>query len=257
MEAATADCSSWQEPKQADCATRLQQADCDYPSTAKVWQTLNIGKAPGIPNNLIIFGAVHGQMSRHCLGVVCQTLLVLRYNKRIRDKAAAAQKDVRQGCSRRTERQGCSRLTERQQAAAGGQSGGRLQQVDRAAAGCSRSALFMIPVRFGSSKSLSGWSLRSAKSTGSAHPVVPARTLASAALLSQVLHVLSQVLQCSHKCCMCSHKCCKPRCQGGPQVADVRANAAASADCCSAFAHPPRHMHRMRGSFYMLQSQTV
>ena len=79
MEAATADCSSWQEPKQADCATRLQQADCDYPSTAKVWQTLNIGKAPGIPNNLIIFGAVHGQMSRHCLGVVCQTLPVLRY----------------------------------------------------------------------------------------------------------------------------------------------------------------------------------
>ena len=33
-----------------------------YPSTAKVWQTLNIGKAPGIPNNQIISGPVHGQM---------------------------------------------------------------------------------------------------------------------------------------------------------------------------------------------------
>ena len=50
-----------------------------YPSTAKVWHTLNIGKAPGIPNNLIISGAVHGQMSRDCLGVVCQTLPVVRY----------------------------------------------------------------------------------------------------------------------------------------------------------------------------------
>ena len=46
--------------------------------TGKVWQTLNIGKAPGIPNNLIISGAVHGQMSRHCLGVAGQTLPVLR-----------------------------------------------------------------------------------------------------------------------------------------------------------------------------------
>ena len=50
-----------------------------YRSTANVWQTLNVGKAPGVSNNLIIFGAVHGQMSRHCLGVVCQTLPVLRY----------------------------------------------------------------------------------------------------------------------------------------------------------------------------------
>ena len=52
-----------------------------YPSTAKVWQTLNIGKSSRIPNNLIISGAVHvhGQMPGHCLGVVCQTLPVLRY----------------------------------------------------------------------------------------------------------------------------------------------------------------------------------
>ena len=41
-------------------------------------EPLNIGKTPGIPNNLIISGAVHGQMLRHCLGVVCQTLPVLR-----------------------------------------------------------------------------------------------------------------------------------------------------------------------------------
>ena len=47
-----------------------------YPSTAKVWQTLNTGKAPRIPNNLIISGAAHGQMRGHCLGVVCQTLPV-------------------------------------------------------------------------------------------------------------------------------------------------------------------------------------
>ena len=33
-----------------------------YPSTAKVWQTLNIGKSSKIPNNLIISGVVHGQM---------------------------------------------------------------------------------------------------------------------------------------------------------------------------------------------------
>ena len=50
-----------------------------YPSTAKVWQTLNIGKSSRIPNNLIISGVVHGQMPGHCLGVVCQTLPVLRY----------------------------------------------------------------------------------------------------------------------------------------------------------------------------------
>ena len=50
-----------------------------YPSTAKVWQTLNIGKSPRVLNNLIISGAVHGQMRGHCLGVVCQTLPVLRY----------------------------------------------------------------------------------------------------------------------------------------------------------------------------------
>ena len=44
-----------------------------YPTNGEVWQTLSIGKAPGITNNLIISGAVHCQMSRHCLGVVCQT----------------------------------------------------------------------------------------------------------------------------------------------------------------------------------------
>ena len=49
-----------------------------YPSTAKVWQTLNIGKLPRVPNNLIISRLVHGQMPGHCLGVVCQTLPVLR-----------------------------------------------------------------------------------------------------------------------------------------------------------------------------------
>ena len=57
---------------------RFQQGSV-YPSTANVWQTLNIGKAPGFPNNLNSSGAVHGQMSRHCLGVVWQTLPVLRY----------------------------------------------------------------------------------------------------------------------------------------------------------------------------------
>ena len=46
-----------------------------YPSTAKVWQTLNIDKSSRIPNNLIISGAVHGQISEHCSGVICQTLL--------------------------------------------------------------------------------------------------------------------------------------------------------------------------------------
>ena len=51
---------------------------CEYPSTAKVWHTLNIGKSPRVTNNLIISGAVHGQMAAHCLGVVCQTLPVLR-----------------------------------------------------------------------------------------------------------------------------------------------------------------------------------
>ena len=49
-----------------------------YPSTAKVRQTLNIGKSSRTPNHLII-SAVHGQMPGHCLGVVCQTLPVLRY----------------------------------------------------------------------------------------------------------------------------------------------------------------------------------
>ena len=48
----------------------------------KVWQTLSIGKSSKIPHNLIISGAVHGQMPGHCLGVVCQTLPVLRYYRR-------------------------------------------------------------------------------------------------------------------------------------------------------------------------------
>ena len=43
----------------------------DYPSTAQVWQTLKIGKSPRFPNNLIISGAVHGQISEQWLGVVC------------------------------------------------------------------------------------------------------------------------------------------------------------------------------------------
>ena len=49
------------------------------PSTANVWQTLNTGKSPRVPKNLIISGAVHGQISEHCLGAVCQTIPVLRY----------------------------------------------------------------------------------------------------------------------------------------------------------------------------------
>ena len=37
-----------------------------YRSTGKVWQTPNIGKPPRGPNNLIISGAIHGQISEHC-----------------------------------------------------------------------------------------------------------------------------------------------------------------------------------------------
>ena len=44
-----------------------------YRSTGKVWQAMNIGKAPGIPNNLIFSRAMHGQISGHGVGVVCQT----------------------------------------------------------------------------------------------------------------------------------------------------------------------------------------
>ena len=39
----------------------------------------NTGKLPRIPNNLIISGAVHGQISGPCLGVVCQTVAGLGY----------------------------------------------------------------------------------------------------------------------------------------------------------------------------------
>ena len=49
-----------------------------YRSTRQVWQAVNIGKAPRIPNNLRMSGAVHGQIASHCSGVVCQTLPVLR-----------------------------------------------------------------------------------------------------------------------------------------------------------------------------------
>ena len=59
--------------------TLAELGQSGYPSTAKVWQTLNIGQSPRVPNNLIISGVVHGQMPGHCLGVVCQTLPVLRY----------------------------------------------------------------------------------------------------------------------------------------------------------------------------------
>ena len=49
-----------------------------YRSTGKVWQAVNIGKARSKPSNSILSGAVHGQISGHCLGVVGQTLAVLR-----------------------------------------------------------------------------------------------------------------------------------------------------------------------------------
>ena len=56
----------------------LVRCSC-YPSTGKVWQTLNIGESSRVPNHQTVSGAVHGQMSGHCGGVVCQTLPVLRY----------------------------------------------------------------------------------------------------------------------------------------------------------------------------------
>ena len=59
------------------CGCALRTTCQHYRSTAQVWQTLNIGKSPRAPNNLIISGAVHGQIGEHCLGVVCQTLAVL------------------------------------------------------------------------------------------------------------------------------------------------------------------------------------
>ena len=56
---------------QVRCAPPPQRARASkwrasQPSTAwqaQVWQTLNIGKSPCVPNNLIISEAVHGQMS--------------------------------------------------------------------------------------------------------------------------------------------------------------------------------------------------
>ena len=42
-----------------------EMGDEHYRSTGKVWQTLIIGKSPRTPNNLIISGAVHGQISGH------------------------------------------------------------------------------------------------------------------------------------------------------------------------------------------------
>ena len=37
--------------------------------TGPIWQALDVGKSPRVPNNLI-----HGQISQHCLGVGCQCL---------------------------------------------------------------------------------------------------------------------------------------------------------------------------------------
>ena len=45
---------------------------CCYRSTGKVLQTLNIGKSPGIPNHLIIYGATHEHIREHCSGVAHQ-----------------------------------------------------------------------------------------------------------------------------------------------------------------------------------------
>ena len=60
-------------------ATRSPFCLAEYRSTGQVWQTLNIGKSPRVPHSLIISGAVHGQILEHRLGVVCQTLAVLRH----------------------------------------------------------------------------------------------------------------------------------------------------------------------------------
>ena len=43
-----------------------------YRSTGEVWQTLNISKSPSVPNHLIVYGAVRGQISHSCLGVLCR-----------------------------------------------------------------------------------------------------------------------------------------------------------------------------------------
>ena len=39
-------------------------------TTSKVWQLVNVGKCPRTPNNQIFSGALRGQHSRYCLGVV-------------------------------------------------------------------------------------------------------------------------------------------------------------------------------------------
>ena len=68
---------------------------CTHPSTGQVWQTPNIGKSPRVSNNLIISGAVHGQMRGHCLGVVCPTLAVIGYRQTARTSSVAARGDAR------------------------------------------------------------------------------------------------------------------------------------------------------------------
>ena len=51
-------------PQQKPASTALcSHPNAVYRSTGKVWQAVNIGKAHGIPNSLIISGAVHGRIS--------------------------------------------------------------------------------------------------------------------------------------------------------------------------------------------------
>lgn len=47
------------------------------PVPGQVWQAVSVGKAPSTPENPILSGVVHGQLSGHCSGVVCQTLAVV------------------------------------------------------------------------------------------------------------------------------------------------------------------------------------
>ena len=43
-----------------------------YRSTVKVWQAVNVGKAPSTPDNPVISRAAHGPYSGLCLGVVAK-----------------------------------------------------------------------------------------------------------------------------------------------------------------------------------------
>ena len=72
----------------AAAAARWPITATDYPSTGQVWQTLNSGKSPGVPNNLIISGAAHGQISEHCSGAV------LRYRQTPRLLLALQRRDT-------------------------------------------------------------------------------------------------------------------------------------------------------------------